>query len=72
MKRQEQEEDDMKAEYDFSNSQRAPYAALAGEVHLVSLDDDVYSAFADSESVNAALRLLLKAGRSAVELAKAG
>jgi hypothetical protein len=60
----EAEVDDMRAEYDFSNSVRAPYAALAGNVHIVSLDPDVKAVFPDSESVNAALRILIKAARS--------
>ncbi|HEY5330714.1 MAG TPA: hypothetical protein VFC39_17055 [Acidobacteriaceae bacterium] len=56
--------DDMREEYDFSNSVRAPYAALAGDVHVVSLDPDVRSVFPDSVSVNTALRILIKAAKS--------
>ena len=52
--------DDMKDEYDFSASVRSPYAALAGEVNIVTLDPDVQEAFPDSDAVNNALRLLLK------------
>jgi hypothetical protein len=65
------ENDDMREEYDFSDSVRAPYAALAGEVHIVALEEDVYRAFPDSTSVNEALRLLIKAARSAQDLPKA-
>jgi len=61
------EMDIMREEYDFSNSVPANYAALAGEVRLVSLDPDVSSVFPDSESVNSALRILIKAAKS-VEL----
>jgi hypothetical protein len=56
--------DDMREEYDFSNSVRAPYAALAGDVHVVNLDPDVRSVFPDSVSVNTALRILIKAAKS--------
>ena len=65
------DEGEMKEEYDFTHSIRNPYARLARGGPLVKLDEDVSQAFTDSESVNAALRLLLKAGRSAVEMAKA-
>lgn len=60
----------MKDEYDFSKGVRSPYAASAGEVHLVTIDPDVHEAFPDSESVNNALRILLKAA-STVQLPKA-
>jgi hypothetical protein len=69
MTRPEPEDDDMRAEYDFSNSVRAPYAARAGNVHIVSLDEDVWKTFPDSQAVNEALRLLIKAARGAEELA---
>jgi hypothetical protein len=61
----------MREEYDFSRSVRSPYAALAGEVHIVTLDPDVKAAFPDSKAVNEALRLLIKAAKSAQELQKA-
>jgi hypothetical protein len=41
------------------------------ELNLVSLDDDVKTAFPDSQSVNEALRLLIKAAKTAKELQKA-
>lgn len=65
MNRHELETDDMQEEYDFSGSVRSPYAALAGEVNLVTVDPDVHAAFPDSASVNDALRLLIKAARQA-------
>lgn len=71
MTRHELEDDDMREEYDFSQSVRAPYAALAGDVHIVTLDADVLAAFPDSQSVNEALRLLIKAAKSARDLPKA-
>jgi hypothetical protein len=46
----ENEVDDMREEYDFSNSVNAPYAALAGDVHIVSLDPDVSAVFLDSRT----------------------
>ena len=71
MSKHEVVEDEMREEYDFSRSVRAPYAAMAGEVHLVTLDSDVSAVFPNSESVNEALRLLIKAAKGAQELAKA-
>ena len=71
MKRDESEDDDMREEYDFSESVRAPYAALAGDVHIVNLDADVWNAFPDSQSVNEALRVLIKAAKSVKDLPKA-
>ena len=38
---------------------------------LISLDPDVKAAFADSQAVNEALRLLIKTAKSAQEFAKA-
>ena len=61
---QELETDEMRDEYDFSNSKRAPYAALAGEVSVILLDPDVHAAFPDSASVNEALRMLIKAAQA--------
>jgi len=59
MKMSGMEDDDLEEEYDFSASERAPYAALAGDVHIVTLDGDVWESFPDSETVNAALRGLM-------------
>jgi hypothetical protein len=70
MSKHELAEDEMREEYDFSHSVRAPYAAMAGEVHIVTLDPDVKASFPDSQSVNEALRLLIKAAKSAQELPK--
>ncbi len=71
MKIPEMEDDEMEEEYDFSTSERAPYAALAGDVHMVTLDGDVWARFPDSKTVNAALRTLIADGPSGVELKKA-
>ena len=70
MKKNE-EEFEMREEYDFSNSIRNPYVQRFQELNLVSLDPDVKAAFPDSQSVNEALRLLIKAAKSAQDLPKA-
>jgi hypothetical protein len=67
-------EDDfeMKPEYDFSDGVPNPYAARFSEgATLVALEPDVATAFPDSHSVNEALRLLIKAAKSAQVLDKA-
>lgn len=69
-------EDDyeMPAEYDLTNVKiiRNAYAQRFQELNLVSLDADVKAVFPDSESVNNALRDLIKArGVAAHELKKA-
>lgn len=70
-------EDDyqMKDEYDFSKGVRGAYTQSFRELNLVSLDDDVKAVFPDSESVNEALRELIKTGKNAKrveEFSKAG
>lgn len=67
---------EMPAEFDLSQMKRIPnpFFQKFEDLNLVSLDDDVKSVFPDSESVNAALRLLIKAGKEVqpkVELPKA-
>jgi hypothetical protein len=62
---------EMRDEYDFSNAIPNPYAQRFRELNLVSLDPDVKAAFPDSESVNEALRLLIKAAKTAKEFQKA-
>jgi hypothetical protein len=68
-------EDDyeMRDEYDFSKGIKNPYFQDFRELNLVSLDNDVKAVFPDSESVNAALRTLIKAAGAVVpdELKKA-
>jgi len=71
MKTEDLEDVEMREHYDFSNSVPSPYAALAGEVHIVTLDPDVRAVFPDSQSVNHALRVLIQAAQSAQELQKA-
>lgn len=71
MTQREKESDEMREEYDFSHSVRAPYAALAGDVQVVALDEDVRAVFPDSQSVNDALRVLIKAAKGVKDLPKA-
>jgi hypothetical protein len=60
----------MRPEYDMSGGVRGKYVSrFKGDVVRVSLDPDVSAAFPDSESVNKALRLLLKAARKATSAA---
>ncbi len=53
--------DDLRPEYDFSGGVRGKhYQAYRKGTNVVFLDPDVARVFKDSESVNQALRLLLK------------
>jgi len=59
-------EDDMRPEYDFSNSVRGKNAGrFHPDVVMVTLAPDVAQAFPDAESVNEALRVLIKAAQRA-------
>jgi hypothetical protein len=52
---------EMREEYDFSGGVRGKYAERYAEgTNLVRLDPDVRKVFPDSESVNRALRALVK------------
>jgi hypothetical protein len=62
---------EMAPEYDFSKAKPSPYTARAGGAALVALDADVRAVFPDSKSVNAALRLLIQAAKSAQAAEKA-
>ena len=56
-KRQRRDEDQMRAEYDFSDGVRGKYAArLARGTNVVVLDPDVARVFKTAEAVNDALR----------------
>ena len=70
-KRPDEDEDDtMRDEYDFSRGVRGKHAALiAGGTNLVLLDPDVAEVFRDSASVNEALRVLVKLARQQAERA---
>jgi len=65
------DEIEMRDEYDFSNAIRNPFVQRFQELNLISLDDDVKAAFPDSQSVNEALRVLIKAAKVAQGLPKA-
>ncbi len=57
------DEEEMPAEIDFSDAERGRYAGRVGEgVRVVMLEPDVTEFFPDSEAVNAALRMVLRAG----------
>ncbi len=74
MKADWEDDYEMREEYDFSKAVRNPFVQEFSQLNLVSLDPDVKAVFPDSESVNEALRLLIKAGKEvhqSVELAKA-
>ena len=78
----DKDDDEMRAEYDFSNGVRGKHAAAyakgievrvdgAPRVVMVSLDPDVAAVFSNSQSVNDALRLLIKVAKRALDLQKA-
>lgn len=60
-------EDEIRDEYDLAKLKRIPnpFHQRFEDLNLVSLDDDVKEVFPDSEAVNTALRLLIKAGNEA-------
>jgi len=59
MKTKDNDSDDMREEYDFSDGVRGKYAARFAEgSNVIVLDPDVADLFTDSESVNDALRTL--------------
>ena len=58
--------DEMRAEYDFSNAVRGKYAKrFPHDVVMVTLAPDVAAAFPDAAAVNEALRLLLNTAKKA-------
>jgi hypothetical protein len=57
-------EDEMRPEYDFKNGVRGKYVnRFPSDVVMVTLAPDVAAAFPDAESVNEALRVLLRAAK---------
>ena len=63
------DKDTMRPEYDFSHAVRGKHhEAYRAGTNVVFLDADVAKAFADSASVNQALRLLLQLARTNVPL----
>ena len=60
----------MRDEYDFSRAVRGKYAGrFSADTVMVTLDPDVAAVFPDAESVNRALRILLKAAKKAAPAA---
>lgn len=56
--------DTMRREYDMTGGVRGKYAGrLKGDVVMVPIAPDVAAAFPDADSVNEALRVLLKAAK---------
>jgi len=61
--------DEIRPEYDFSHGVRGKHhEAYRAGTNVVFLDPDVAKAFADSASVNQALRLLLQLARTNIPL----
>lgn len=59
---------EMLGEYDFSGGRRGVYAErYAQETNLAALAPDIAAVFPDSESVNEALRTLVRAARRSVK-----
>ena len=57
-------DEDMRREYDFTNAVRGKYTSrFPKDVVMVTLAPDVAASFPDAESVNEALRLIIKAAR---------
>lgn len=60
----------MRPEYDMRGGVRGKYAGrFKRNVVMVTLDPDVAAAFPDADSVNQALRVLLKAAKKAAPAA---
>lgn len=58
--------DTMRDEYDFSNARPNSYAKrMKAEGSIVVIEPDVQAVFPDSASVNAALRMVMRAGARA-------
>ena len=63
-KSEQNEADEMRGEYDFSNAIQGKYAALYSKsTNVVVLDADVAEAFPDPKAVNEALRILARSMR---------
>jgi hypothetical protein len=64
---QENEQDTMREEYDFSGGVRGKhYKAYRQGTNLVLLEPDVAAIFKDAATVNAALRMLAKIAQESV------
>ncbi len=59
---------DMRGEYDFREGRRGVYAERYSQgTNLVALSPDIAAVFPDSESVNAALRTLIRAAQRSIK-----
>jgi hypothetical protein len=66
----EEEDDGMRKEYDFTHAVRGKYAdRFPQDVVMVTLAPDVAAVFPDADSVNEALRLLLKTAKKVARAA---
>jgi hypothetical protein len=64
------QDDDMRKEYDFTDAVRGKYVdRFPQDVVMVTLAPDVAAAFPDADSVNEALRLLLKTAKKVAQAA---
>lgn len=62
LSKEKSEKDEMRVEYDFSDSKPNKYAAILKEQErFVKLEPDVFTVFNTSDTVNNALRALLNA-----------
>jgi len=62
--------DTMQAEYDMTGGVRGKYAGrFKGDVVMVPIAPDVAASFPDADSVNEALRVLIKAAKGATKAA---
>ena len=65
----EAQEPEMRDHYDFTGGERGKYAHLFPQkAHIVVLSPDLVTAFPNSDSVNEALRSLVKIARQSVAL----
>jgi len=65
----EEAEPEMRASYSFKGGQRGRYAHLFPQKpHLIVLSPDMAAVFPDSDSVNEALRTLVKAVQGSIPL----
>ena len=64
-------DDEIKAEYDFRSGVRGKYYEQYRQgTNVVLLDEDVAEVFRDSESVNQALRVLIRVAREQTQQAR--
>jgi hypothetical protein len=66
MKKANRKADEMREEYDLSGGIRGKYIARLNGKRVILLEPDVAERFSNSDSVNQALRLLMKAGAEAI------